>query len=125
GLFLAGSAPAQEPMPEVVLKGVKQFFAATARSDGSFRPGIKPDYPGVSDSAYSDLAPTVYAVILHKTFGWPLPHEENTKAFLLGRQNKDGAFVNAAGTADPASAQARAYNTTQGLVALHALGLKP
>lgn len=29
------------------------------------------------------------------------------------------------GTADPKSAQARAYNTTQGLVALRALGLKP
>src|SRR5262249_21014423 len=84
-----------------------------------------PEYPGMSDSAYSDLAPTVYAVVLHKTFGWKLPHEAKTKELLLARQGKDGAFFNASGTADPKSPQARAYNTTQGLVALHALGLKP
>lgn len=125
GLSFAAIAPAAEPTPEVVLTSGHQFFKKTARPDGSFRPGIKTDYPGMSDSAYSDLAPTVYAVILHKTFGWTLPYETKTMEFLLGRQNKDGAFVNAAGTADPASAQARAYNTTQGLVALHALGLKP
>jgi geranylgeranyl transferase type-2 subunit beta len=79
----------------------------------------------MSDSAYSDLAPTVYAVILHRTFGWPLPHEVKTKEFLLARQAPDGAFVHIAGTADPKSSQARAYNTTQGLVALRALGLSP
>src|SRR5882724_156959 len=122
---LAGPAPGQEPTPEVVLKGVRQFFEKTARPDGSFQPGPKPDYAGMSDSAYSDLAPTIYAVVLHKTFGWPLPHEAKTKEFLLARQTKDGEFVNVAGTADPTSAQARAYNTTQALVALHALGLKP
>jgi geranylgeranyl transferase type-2 subunit beta len=118
-------AAAEEPSAEKVLAGLKEFFAKTARPDGSFRPGVDPDYPGMSDSAYSDLAPTVYAVTLHRTFGWKLPHEEKTKAFLLARQEKDGAFVNVKGTADPKSPQARAYNTTQGLVALHALGLKP
>src|SRR5919201_422131 len=70
----------QELSAEAVTKGLKQFFAKTARADGSFQPGIKADYPGMSDSAYSDLAPTVYAVILHRPFGWPLPHEERTKA---------------------------------------------
>src|SRR5438105_5016679 len=124
-LLLAASARADEPTPEDVLKGVREFFAKTARPDGSFRPGVGADYPGMSDSAYSDLAPTVYAVILHRTFGWELPHAEKTKEFLLSRQGADGAFVNVAGTADPKSPQARAYNTTQGLVALHALGLKP
>jgi Prenyltransferase and squalene oxidase repeat len=126
GLFLA-AAPiaAEEPSPEAVLQGVRSFFTKTARPDGSFWPGVHPDYPGMSDSAYSDLAPTVYAVILHRTFGWKLPHAERTKEFLLGRQGRDGAFVNVAGTADPKSAQARAYNTTQGLVALRALGLQP
>src|SRR5207302_7588259 len=90
--------PAKNPSPEVVLAGVKDFFKKTARADGSFRPGIDPDYPGMSDSASSDLAPVTYAVILHRTFGWKLPHEEKTKAFLLSRQRKDGAFVNVAGT---------------------------
>src|SRR5262249_5345872 len=66
-----------------------------------------------------------YAVVLHKTFGWKLPHEEKTKAWLLKRQQPDGAFVNAQGTLDPKSSAARLYNTTQGLVALHALGAKP
>lgn len=122
---LAIPARATEPAPDPVLQGVRDFCAQTARPDGSFRPGIRTDYPGMSDSAYSDLAPTVYAVILHRTFGWKLPDEKKTGEFLLARQGPDGAFVNVAGTADPKSPQARAYNTTQGLVALRALGLKP
>jgi geranylgeranyl transferase type-2 subunit beta len=79
----------------------------------------------MSDSASSDLAPVTYAVVLHQTFGWELPHAAKTREFLLARQHPDGAFFNVQGTVDPRSAQARLYNTTQGLVALHALGLKP
>ncbi|MFO0966289.1 MAG: prenyltransferase/squalene oxidase repeat-containing protein [Gemmataceae bacterium] len=124
-LVAPSNVGAQAPAPDDVRAGLKAFFAKTARADGSFQPGIHRDYPGMSDSAYSDLAPTVYAVILHKSLGWKLPHEEKTKAFLLTRQQEDGAFVNVLGTADPKSAQARAYNTTQGLVALHALGVTP
>src|SRR5215831_2378189 len=120
-----GPARPDTPSPEAVLAGVKEFFKKTARPDGSFRPGLDPDYRGMSDSAYSDLAPVTYAVILHRTFGWKLPHEEKTKEFLLSRQGKDGAFINVAGTVDPDSAAGRAYNTTQGLVALRALGVKP
>jgi Prenyltransferase and squalene oxidase repeat len=124
-LLAAAALPAAEPKPAEVLDGVRTFFARTARDDGSFRPGVDPDYPGMSDSAASDLAPTAYAVILHRTFGWKLPHEAKTRDFLLARQQSDGAFVNVQGTMDPKSAQARLYNTTQGLVALHALGEKP
>jgi hypothetical protein len=36
------------PTPEEVLAGVKEFFKKTARPDGSFRPGIDPDYRGMS-----------------------------------------------------------------------------
>jgi hypothetical protein len=122
---LAPNSFGQELTPNAVQLGLGDFFVKTARADGSFQPGVRSDYPGMSDSAASDLAPTVYAVILHKTFGWKLPHEEKTKEFLLGRQGADGAFFNVLGTSDPKSAQARAYNTTQGLVALRALGLKP
>src|SRR5437763_16755429 len=89
--LMVPSLRAEGPKPDEVLEGVRLFFAKTARPDGSFRPGIDPDYPGISDSAYSDLAPTVYAVILHRTFGWKLPDEEKTAGFLLGRQGKDGA----------------------------------
>jgi geranylgeranyl transferase type-2 subunit beta len=110
---------------EQVLQGLREFYSKTARSDGSFQPGIDPDYLGMSDSAASDLAAVTYAVTIHKTFGWKLPHEAKTAEFLLSRQKEDGVFVNVAGTYAPKSPEARCYNTTQGLVALHALGLKP
>jgi YVTN family beta-propeller protein len=116
----ASSAAASE-----ILSGLKAFLAQTARPDGSFAPGIDPTYRGMSDSAYSDLAPVTYAVILHKTFGWTLPYEQQTAEFLLSRQQPNGDFFNVSGTVDPKSAEARTYNTTQGLVALHALGLSP
>ena len=111
--------------PQQVLAGLKSFYAKTARPDGSFAAGVDPTYTGISDSAASDLAPTTYAVIIHRTFGWKLPHEDKTRVFFLGRQQADGAFINKAGTLEPQSAGARLYNTTQGLVALHGLGAKP
>lgn len=120
--------PAAEPAEAeavAVLAGMKEFYAKTARPDGSFQPGADPDYLGMSDSAYSDLAAVTYACTIHKTFGWKLPHEEKTIEFLLSRQKQSGEFVNVAGTVDPASPQGKVYNTTQALVALHALGVKP
>ena len=127
-LAALGAGPAEkprEPTPDEVLAGVRAFFARTARPDGSFRPGLDPEYLGLSDSVYSDLAPATYAVVLHTTFGWKLPDEAKTRDFFLSRQGEDGAFYNVAGTVDPKSAQARVYNTTQALVALRALGAKP
>jgi geranylgeranyl transferase type-2 subunit beta len=123
----ARPAVAQETSvtPRAILVGLRDFFEKTAQPDGSFRAGIDPTYKGMADTAYSDLAAPTYAVVLHKTFGWKLPHEAKTRAFFLGRQVKDGRFVNRAGTVDPASEQGRLYNTTQGLVALRALGEKP
>jgi geranylgeranyl transferase type-2 subunit beta len=127
--FAGSTAVAAEqsaaPTAADVLAGLRAFYQKTALKDGSFRPGVDPAYEGMSDSAYSDLAPATYAVILHKTFGWRLPHEEATRKWFLSRQQPDGAFVNVAGTVNPKSAQARVYNTTQGIVALHALGVKP
>ena len=111
--------------PERVLRGLRSFYEKTGRPDGSFQPGIDPHYIGMSDCAYSDLAAVTYACTIHKTFGWKLPHEAKTLEFLLGRQKKTGEFVNAAGTVDPASPQGKVYNTTQALVALRALGVRP
>lgn len=110
---------------EEVLAGLRQFFTKTARADGSFANGVKPQYRGMSDSAYSDLAAVTYAVTLHKTFGWKLPREELTRRFLLSRQQPNGDFFNVTGTVDSKSAEGRVYNTTQGIVALRALGTKP
>jgi prenyltransferase beta subunit len=121
----AVAQPSSDSSPENVLAEVRQFFTQIANNDGSFRPGIDPEYEGMSDSAQSDLAPVTYAVTLHKTFGWPLPHEDKTREFLLSRQRQDGSFFNIKGTAEPKTPLARLYNTTQGLVALHALDAKP
>jgi Prenyltransferase and squalene oxidase repeat len=110
---------------ERVRDGLRSFLERTANPDGSFRPGIDRDYEGMSDSAYSDLAPTAYAVVLHKTFGWPLRDEAKTREFLLSRQAPDGAFFNVSGTVDPRSAAGRAYNTTMAVMALRALGTRP
>jgi len=115
----------KEPSPEGVLAGVRTFFAKTALADGSFQPGVDAKYKGMSDCAASDLAAPTYAVVLHRTFGWKLPHEAKTVEFFQSRQHSDGAFLHVQGTMDPKSAQARLYNTTQALVALRALGAKP
>ncbi|HJZ90711.1 MAG TPA: prenyltransferase/squalene oxidase repeat-containing protein [Gemmataceae bacterium] len=127
GLSVLSPAFAQEKpaATEEVLRGLRRFFQRTAMPDGSFRPGIDLFYEGISDSAYSDLAPVAYAVVIHKTFGWKLPNESKTRAFLLSRQRPDGAFVNVAGTVDPKSPAGRAYNTTMAVMALKALGTKP
>lgn len=123
----SSTACADDPAPsaEQVLDGLRDFYRRTARPDGSFAPGVDPHYQGLSDSAYSDLAAVTYACTIHKTFGWPLPFENQTVRFLEGRQHEDGAFYNLAGTVDAASPEGRTYNTTQGLVALHALGRRP
>ncbi|MDB5307635.1 MAG: hypothetical protein JWO38_1837 [Gemmataceae bacterium] len=125
GSVPAVPATAAGPTPDVVLDRLRIFFQKTAKSDGSYRPGIDPDYEGMSDSAFSDLAPVTYAVVLHKTFGWKLPAEEKTRDFLLSRQRADGSFANVAGTVDPDSPAGRAYNTTMAIMALRALGTKP
>ena len=122
---LIRATEARTVTPEEVLAGLRRFFTKTARVDGSFANGVDPQYRGMSDSAYSDLAAVTYAVTLHKTFGWKLPREESTRRFLLSRQQPNGDFFNMTGTVDPKSAEGRVYNTTQGIVALRALGTKP
>lgn len=111
--------------PTEIFAGLRRFYEATQRPDGSFAPGLDPEYRGMSDSVYSDLAAVTYAVIIHKTFGWQLPREQQTVQFLLSRQKANGDFFNVAGTVDPNSAEGRVYNATQGIVALRALGVKP
>jgi len=119
------TAGESQPSTEAVLKGLQTFAKTTALADGSFRPGVDPDYRGMSDSAYSDLAPVTYAIVIHRTFGWALPHEKKTREWILSRQQKDGAFTHTKGTVDPKSAQGRVYNTTMALMALHGLSAKP
>jgi prenyltransferase beta subunit len=126
-LVLASHASAgdKKPTADDVLKGLKSFTKTTGLADGSFRPGVDPDYRGMSDSAHSNFAPVAYAVVIHRTFGWALPHEDKTLTWIIHRQDKDGAFANTAGTVDSKSAQGRVYNTTMALMALHGLDSRP
>ena len=124
-IFAVNAVGAEKPTPEQILEGARTFFKQSANPAGSFRPAIDREYEGISDSAYSDLAPIAYAVVIHKTFGWPLPHQDKTIEFLLARQREDGSFFNVAGTVDPKSAAGRAYNTTMAVMALRALNTNP
>src|SRR5438093_12479076 len=81
-VFVTAKLPADAVTPDEVLSGLRDFYAKTAHTDGSFSPGIDSEYRGMSDSAYSDLAAVTYTVTLHKTFGWRLPFEEGTIEFL-------------------------------------------
>ena len=84
-----GACADEPPSAATVPPGLREFYAKTARADGSFQPGIDPEYRGMSDSAFSDLAAVTYACTIHKTFGWKLPHEEKTIEFLLSRQKAE------------------------------------
>ena len=99
--------------------GLREFYRKTALPDGSFRPGGDPAYEGMSDSAYSDMAPTTYAVVLHRTFGWTLPHEDRTLARVAWTGSKP-TVPSSTRPAPPICACRRpgSYNTTQGIVAL-------
>ena len=124
-LIPAPSVAGEKPSADAVFNGLKKFTERTALPDGSFRPGVDPAYKGMSDSAYSNLAPVTYAVVIHRTFGWTLPKENKTLVWIIDRQYKDGAFSHTAGTVDPKSAQGRVYNTTMALMALHGLDSRP
>ena len=122
---VAGAGNAKKPSADTVFDGLRAFIKKTARPDGSFQPGIDPEYRGMSDSAYSNLAPVTYAIVIHRTFDWKLPNEDKTLTWIIDRQNRDGAFANTAGTVDPKSPQGRVYNTTMALMALKGLDSRP
>jgi geranylgeranyl transferase type-2 subunit beta len=108
-----------------LLKGVRDFLQRVASKDGSFRPGIAPDYKGTSDTGLSGMAAPAYATIICKTFGWSLPYPEETTGFFFSCQQPDGAFYAPTGSMDQNSPLARLYNTVQGVVSLRLLGEKP
>src|SRR5258705_1099900 len=112
-----GASDTSNSSPEAVLSGLRKFYAKTSRADGSFSPGIDPDYRGMSDSAYSDLAAVTYPVTIYKTFGWKPPREKQTMGVLLTRQRKSGKFFKFGGTRYPPSSEGLVYITTQGKLA--------
>ena len=127
--WIAGSftlaMPSMAENRDDVLKGVQTFIHRIAKNDGTFQPGIDPEYPGISDTNMSGMAAPTYATILCKTFGWTLPYPDETKDFFLRSQKPDGAFYPPTGTMDPNSPQAKCYNTAQSIVSLKLLREKP
>jgi prenyltransferase beta subunit len=108
-----------------LLKDAQNFLYNVANRDGSFRPGIDPKYPGISDTGLSGIAAPVYATILCSTFGWTLPYPDKTKEFLLSCQKPDGAFYALTGSMDQNAPISKLYNTVQSTVALRLMGVKP
>src|SRR3954451_25285202 len=101
------------------------FLLRCRKDDGGYAPSPDPSYAGESDTKLSDLAAVTYAAVLARTLGRALPHADRSVAFVRRHQRPDGRFVNLAGEMDPKGDLAVLYNTTQGVVALRALGAKP
>jgi geranylgeranyl transferase type-2 subunit beta len=101
------------------------FIVRCRREDGGYAPSPDPAYPGRSDTGLSDLAGVTYAAVLACTMGWTLPDPKRSVEFIARHQRPDGRFVNLAGEHDAASDLGVLYNTTQGAVALRALGARP
>jgi geranylgeranyl transferase type-2 subunit beta len=108
-----------------VRRTVLEFIARCERADGGYAPSPDPAYCGNSDTKLSDLAAVTYAAVLARTLEWELPHPARSVAFIRKHQKPDGRFVNLAGEHDPQNDLGILYNTTQGVVGLHALGETP
>lgn len=102
-----------------------RFIDRCRRPDGGYAPSPDPEYRGNSDTKLSDVAGVTYAAVLAKTFGRELSQRARSVEYLKNRQRQDGRFVNLGGEMDPKSDLAILYNTTQGVVALRALGKTP
>jgi hypothetical protein len=76
-----------------VLEGIQNFLQAVSNRDGSFRPGIDPEYKGRSDTELSGIAAPTYATIICKTFGWDLPYTNKTIDFFLSGRVKAVNFT--------------------------------
>jgi hypothetical protein len=101
------------------------FVRKCLRPDGGYAPSPDADYKGNSDTGLSDMAAVTYAATLAKTVGWELPETKKSIEFLHKHQQSDGRFVNLGGKMNAEENLAILYNTTQGVVALRALGQKP
>ncbi|MCY2955150.1 MAG: terpene cyclase/mutase family protein [Planctomycetota bacterium] len=102
-----------------------EFVRRCGREDGGYGASPEVGYKGNSDTKASDLAAVTYAAVLAKTMGWKLDGVEKSIEFVKRHQREDGVFVNMAGSFDPKSDLAVLYNTTQGVVALRAMGQRP
>src|SRR4051812_40531367 len=114
-----------EPDGRRLSRETLDFIVRCHRPDGGYAPSPDPNYAGTSDTGFSDLAAVTYATVLARTMGWELPDPKRSVEFIARHQQADGRFVNLAGKHDPKSDLGVLYNTTQGVVALRALGARP
>ena len=121
----AGTASSPDRNGEALAQGTRDFIVRCHRDDGGYSPSPDPKYAGESDTGFSDLAAVTYAAVLARTMGWDLPERRKSVDFIRRHQRPDGRFVNLAGRHDPASDLALLYNTTQGVVGLRSLGVRP
>ncbi len=108
-----------------LLTAVQDFIYRVANKDGSFRPGIDPDYQGTSDTGLSGMAAPAYATIICSTFGWALPYPDKSREFFLSCQKPDGAFYPPTGSMDQTAPLAKLYNTLQATISLRLRGAQP
>jgi geranylgeranyl transferase type-2 subunit beta len=120
-----GKVPSAPDADDKLKQETRDFIVRCQREDGGYAASPDPTYEGNSDTKLSDLAGVTYAVVLARTMNWTLPNRERSIAFIRRHQQADGRFVNLGGQQDPKSDLAELYNTTQGVVALHALDEKP
>ena len=111
-----------EPDFRLIASETLEFLIRCRREDGGYRASPDPEYPGNSDTRASDLAAVTYAATLAKSMDWELPAVERSVDYIQQRQRADGSFANREGSFDPDDELAVLYNTTQGIVALRALG---
>lgn len=102
-----------------------EFIARCRGKGGAYSASPDPAYRGNSDTASSDLAAVTYAVVLLKTLGETTPRAGEVIDFVRDHQTPEGPFVNKRGRFDAGTDLAVLYNTTQGSVALRALGERP
>jgi len=108
-----------------VRKKALEFIARCRREGGAYAPSPDLSYRGNSDTASSDLAAVTYAAVLLKTLGETPPRAGQIVDFVQDHQTPEGQFVNKTGKFDAGNELAVLYNTTQGAVALRALGERP
>jgi len=99
-----------------VIEGLRRFLAGCRRSDGGVRPGLDRRYRGTSDTALSDLAAPVYALILEETFGFRVLNRRRTRRFIERGRDSDGLWRRARAPDPPAHLVL--YDTMQALLGL-------
>ena len=117
--------PRSRPRPTAFSPACADFYKITANDDGSFRPGVVPDYKGMADTPPAIWPRSLMPSFCTKHSAGNCPTSKRRSRSCNRGNRRIAQFFNVNGTNKPESPSARIYNTTQGIVALHALGVRP